>query len=458
MVRVALTGLGSIAALSILLLGGAARAQDVAARPAYPVLVDESAPAPAAKRAVRRPVVKRAVKAMPARTVNVRLPQHRPARPEPKEETVAKAVPLPPVASRPQAVVQPEPAPVKQAALPPKDVPPPEPAITLGGRNDWRMITDAATGVIVGVPGRLLTEMRDAAHGTLWSSPHGEIQLETFKYAEPGLTVNALYERMKRDGTKRKIEWSKLNDDGFVFGGMQGLKYFSVHAKAQNGELRGYTLMFDQAMEGILEPVVPAIAKAFTPFPQNAAPSVPPAKVVKFGSGIVVSREGHILTSAGVTADCDALLANGIDPAERIAVSDGLALLRAPGIDKLTPMAIASAEGASVLTLAGVPDPREQKGGAATRYVAARLMGDALELVKPKPLEGYAGAAALDAQGRLAGVLDMSDPHLAGTGVSPLRLINAKAIRAFLSAHGIDADAQPGEPRSGILRVVCVRK
>ena len=353
--------------------------------------------------------------------------------PEPKEETVAKAVPLPP-----------------------KDAPPPEPPITLGGRNGWRMITDAATGIVVGLPGRLLTETRDAARGTLWSSPHGEIQLETFKYTETSLTLNALMERMKREPAGRKIEWSNSSDDGFVFGGMQGLKYFSVRAKAQNGEVRGFTLLFDQALEGILEPMVPAMAKAFTPFPQNAAASPPPPKVVKFGSGIVVSRQGHILTSAGVTVDCDALLANGTDEAERVAVSDGLALLRASSVEKLTPMAIASAQSAGVLTLAGVPDPREQKGGAATRYIQARLAGEALELVRSKPLAGYAGAAALDAQGRLAGVL--SDPHLAGTGESPLRLIDAKAIRAFLSAHGIDADAQPGEPRSGILRVVCVRK
>jgi hypothetical protein len=441
----------------LLLIGGQGLAQDVAGQPAYPISAEESAPA--AKHAARRHAPRKAAKTKPERTVNVRLPEHRPVRPEPKEETVAKAVPLPPVAPKPQASV-PQPAPeVKQAALPPqKDAAPPEPPITLGGRNQWSILTDPATGIVLGLPERLLTQSRDAAHGTLWASPHGEIQLETFKYNEPGLTLNALMERLKREPAGRKVQWSKTSDDGFVFGGMQGLKYFSVRAKAQNGELRGFTLMFDQALEGILEPIVPAIAKAFTPFPPSAVPSAPPPKVVKFGSGIVVSREGHILTSVGVTEGCDALLANGIDAAERLAVADGLALLRAPGIGKLTPMAVASAEEPSVLTLAGVPDPREQKGGAATRYVTARLAGDSLELIRPKPLAGYAGAAALDAQGRLAGVLDISDPQLAGTGASPLRLINAKAIRTFLSAHGIDADAQGGEPRSGILRVVCVRK
>jgi hypothetical protein len=120
-------------------------------------------------------------------------------------------------------------------------------------------------------------------------------------------------------------------------------------------------------------------------------------------------------------------------------------------------MAIASAETAGVLTLAGVPDPREQKGGAATRYIPARLAGDALELCG-RNRSPVTRARLRSTQGRLAGVLDISDPHLAGTGASPLRLINAKAIRACLWAQGIDTDAQAGEPRSGILRVVCVRK
>lgn len=456
----------------MLLIGGIpALAQDVAATPAYPIAVEQ---APAPKHRDRKPAVQRTVasqkpamhrtvterKPAAQRTVAARLPAKRPAIPERKPELVGKAVPVPAPAPPPKASAVPNESepPIKEASLPPKDTGPPEPPITLGGRNQWSMVTDPATGIMLGLPERLLTQSRDTAHGTLWSSPHGEIQLETFKYNEPGLTANKLYERLKR-APNRKIEWGKSSDDSFVFGGMQGLKYFSVRAKEQNGELRGFTLLFDQALEGILEPVVPAMAKAFTPFPQNAAASAPPPpKIIKFGSGIIVSRQGHILTSAGVTDGCDELVANGTDEAERVAAGDGLALLRAPGVEKLTPMAVASADSAGVLTLAGVPDPREQKGGAATRYLAARLTGAALELVRPKPLAGFAGAAALDAQGRLAGVLDMSDPHLAGTGASPLRLIDAKAIRTFLSAHGVDADAQSGEPRSGILRVVCVKK
>jgi hypothetical protein len=249
------------------------------------------------------------------------------------------------------------------------------------------MVTDPATGIVLGLPERLLTQSRDTAWHALGIAvrrdPIRDVQVQR---ARPdGEQAVRAYEAR---GAKPQIEWSKLSDDGFVFGGMQGLKYFYVHAKAQNGQVGGYTLLFDQALEGILEPIVPAITKPFTPVPQNAAPSAPPPKIVKFGSGIVISHHGHILTSAAVTEGCDALLANGLDPAERIAVGDGLALLHAPAVEKLTPMAIASADGAGVLTLVGVPHPREQKGGEATRYIPARLAGDALELVRPKPLAG----------------------------------------------------------------------
>jgi hypothetical protein len=56
---------------------------------------------------------------------------------------------------------------VKQASLPPKNTPPPEPPITLGGRNQWSTVTGPATGIVLGLPERLLTQSRDTAHGTL---------------------------------------------------------------------------------------------------------------------------------------------------------------------------------------------------------------------------------------------------------------------------------------------------
>ena len=51
----------------------------------------------------------------------------------------------------------------------------------------WNVVMDPATGIRIGLPSKLVPQARDAAHGTRWSSAHGEVQVETFriKDAEP---------------------------------------------------------------------------------------------------------------------------------------------------------------------------------------------------------------------------------------------------------------------------------
>ena len=80
-----------------------------------------------------------------------------------------------------------------------------------------------------------------------------------------------------------------LHDDGFFISGMQGLKYFSVRAKLRDGEVRGFTMLYDQMMEGIVAPVMVAMASAFAPFPERRAPFAALAKSVEYGTGLIVS-------------------------------------------------------------------------------------------------------------------------------------------------------------------------
>ena len=40
-----------------------------------------------------------------------------------------------------------------------------------------------------------------------------------------------------------------LHDDNFFISGMQGLKMFAVRAKLRDGEMRGFTMLYDQMME-----------------------------------------------------------------------------------------------------------------------------------------------------------------------------------------------------------------
>jgi hypothetical protein len=71
------------------------------------------------------------------------------------------------------------------------------------------VVTDPATGIVIGIPRRHLTEMHEAAHGTRCSAANGEIQIETFRLTEPGLTLAAFFERMKREPANRKVEFNR---------------------------------------------------------------------------------------------------------------------------------------------------------------------------------------------------------------------------------------------------------
>src|SRR6185437_16800423 len=120
------------------------------------------------------------------------------------------------------------------------------------------------------------------------------------RISDPSLKLSALFEREKKEPATRRAETSVLNDDNFFISGMQGLKLFSVRAKVRGGEVRGFTMMYDQMMEGIVAPVMVAMASAFSPFPERSAPFAALAKKVEYGTGLIVSASGHILTASKV--------------------------------------------------------------------------------------------------------------------------------------------------------------
>ena len=183
-------------------------------------------------------------------------------------------------------------------------------------------MTDPATGIRIGLPTKLVPHAREAAHGTHWSSRHGDVQVETFRLKDPKLKLSELFEREKKQPSNRQVESSALHDDSFYLGGMQGLKYFAVRAYQRDGEVRGFTLLYDQMMEGIVAPVTSAMASAFSPFPERSMPFAVLAKPVDYGNGLVVSREGHIVTDRGLTQGCQVIVAAGLGNAEHVADDD----------------------------------------------------------------------------------------------------------------------------------------
>jgi hypothetical protein len=329
----------------------------------------------------------------------------------------------------------------------------------------WNVVVDPATGIRIGLPTKLVPNARDADRGTRWSSAHGEVQVETFRIKEPDLKLAALFEQQKKEPATRKIETSVLRDDNFFISGQQGLKRFSVRAKVRDGEVRGFTMLYDQMMETIVAPVMVAMATAFSPFPERSAPYAALARSVEYGNGLVVSAQGHIITDLKLTEGCQVIVASGLGDADRVAddKDNGLALLRVYGPRKAPPLALTrDAPEAGELTLVGIPDPKEQDGSRKLTEIKARLAdGSAIELRQPVPMAGFSGAAALDAQGQFLGMMEMGSTMLASVEASapPVRLITAETIRGFLEAHQVQtAPTQTGDAKASVVRIICVRK
>jgi hypothetical protein len=328
----------------------------------------------------------------------------------------------------------------------------------------WTVVVDPATGVRIGLPMKLVPQARDTPRGTRWSAKHGEVQIETFRIKSAELKLAALFEQQKKEPSTRKVEQSALRDDSFVITGMQGLKKFSVRAYARDGEIRGVTVLFDQMMETIVAPVTAAMVSAFSPFPERTLPFAAPTKSVEYGTGLVVSARGHIITDRKLTAGCQVIVADGLGDADRVAEDrdGGLALLRVYGPRKLSPLALApDTARKGDLTLVGIPDPKEQNGAKRLTEIKARLAeNNAIELRQPVPMAGFSGAAALDAQGQVLGMMEMRNFVLASTepAAPPVRLVTAETIRTFLTGHNVPPASTGGDARSAVVRIICVRK
>lgn len=449
----------TLLALSFSAVSASAQAPGADAAP-YPLEADQPAAVPAAK-----PEAKPAAK--PAAKPVATAPATTPIAAAPKA-AAAPLIVLPPI--KPDAIkaaiAQPADAPAATAAAPAAAAPP---AVTREDEQEfgWSVVADPATGVHIGLPMKIVPHAREAARGTRWSSKHGEVQVETFRINEPGLKLQALFEQEKKEPGGRKVEYSVLRDDSFFVSGIQGLKKFSVRASLRNGEVRGFTMLYDQAMEGIVAPVMVAMAASFSPFPQRSVPFAALAKSVEYGNGLIVSAQGHIVTDARLTHGCQVIVASGFGDAERVAEDkdNGLALLRVYGPRKFQPLSVtadAAALKAAEVTLAGIPDPKDQTGRGKITEIKARVTdGNSIELRQSEPMAGFSGAAALDGQGRFIGMAEMRNVVLASTSptLPPVRLIRAATIRGFLDAQNVPAvTAQNADASASVVRIICVRK
>ena len=329
----------------------------------------------------------------------------------------------------------------------------------------WKIVTDAGTGVQLGIPGKLVPQQSSDADGTKWSSPTGTIQVVLTRRKEAAPSTAKLADREKKEPAGRTVDYTVVKPDFFVLSGMQGLKKFYVRGTFRGDEVRILTILYDQATENTVEPVVIAMSSAFNPFPSTAlAAGPPPRKTVEYGTGIVVSEDGAVVADRQITDGCLTIALPGFGNADRIAEdkAHGLALLRIYGARGLKPLNIADGVAKSAVELTGIADPQSQAGGAAASTVKASVaaVGTGSDLaLSPPPGLGFSGSAALDADGRFAGIALLKPLVVAGpANAAQAALISADIVRDFLRANGVNAMGASTDAKASVVRVICVRK
>ncbi|WP_407177659.1 serine protease [Bradyrhizobium sp. STM 3562] len=332
----------------------------------------------------------------------------------------------------------------------------------------WKMVTDPVTGARLGIPTKLVPQQSSDATGSKWSSPTGTIQILLTRRKEADPTTTKLADREKKEPAGRSVDYTVIKPDFFVLSGLQGLKKFYVRGTFRGDEVRIMTILYDQATENTVEPAVIAMSSAFNAFPPAAqAGGPPPRRTVEYGTGVIVSDDGAIVTDREVTDGCIAITIAGFGHADRVAddPEHGLALLHIYGARSLKPLSLASSAAAAAVDVIGIADPQSQGGAAAVSIIKAQRSqvgeaGDAA--LSPAPGLGFSGAAALNDAGKFAGIALLKPATVAGpsnaTAAAQAALVSPETVRTFLKANGIEANGSSTDAKSAVVRVICVRK
>jgi peptidoglycan hydrolase-like protein with peptidoglycan-binding domain len=331
----------------------------------------------------------------------------------------------------------------------------------------WKIVTDPTTGARLGIPAKLTPQQTSDANGAKWSSPTGTVQIVLTRRKEANPATAKLAEQEKKEPPGRAVDYTVVKPDFFVLSGLQGLKKFYLRGAFKGDEVRILTILYDQATENTVEPVVIAMSSAFNPFPAGPQAGPPPRKTVEYGTGVVVGEEGTIVADREVTDGCLAMTIGGYGPADRVAEDKdhGLALLRIYGARGLKPLALAGGAAKSSVDIVGIADPQNQGGGSAVTSVKGSVTpvagGGDLALAPP-PAVGFTGALALDGDGKFAGIALLKPAVVAGVSspqaATQAVLVPADTVLDFLKSNGVSASSGSSDAKAAAVRVICVRK
>ncbi|RTE93417.1 peptidoglycan-binding protein [Bradyrhizobium sp. LVM 105] len=329
----------------------------------------------------------------------------------------------------------------------------------------WKIVTEPTSGARLGIPGKLVPQQASDANGSKWTSPTGTVQVALSRRKEANPTSAKLAE-LEKEPSGRKVDYTVVKPDFFVLSGLQGLKKFYVRGTFKGDEVRTMTILYDQATENIVEPVVIAMSSAFNAFPSGPQAGPPPRKTVEYGTGIVVSDDGAIVADRLVTDGCLAITIAGHGNADRLAEDKerGLALLHIYGARGLKPFSLTGGAAKTNVDVVGIADPQSQGGAGGVSVVKAALapVPSSESMLSPPPAIGFSGAPAIDGEGRFAGITLLKPAMVAGPATSvpasQAVMVSADAVRDFLKANNVAANGTSMDAKAAIVRVICVRK
>ncbi len=309
----------------------------------------------------------------------------------------------------------------------------------------WRVIDDPVTGARLGIPENLVSLSAPGKSGSRWQSRHGEVQVETFRAAEAGTTIAAVFAQQKAEPAERKIEFNQLRGDSFIISGLQGLKKFQVRAQAANGEVRGIAVSYDQALEGTMDRVAAAISSTYAAFPPRMVNAAAPRRKVEYGTGVVVNNAGYIVTDLDLLTACDLIVVPGLGPAERVAEDRdaSLALVRLNGVHGLAAVGVAPAEARAA---------RAARAAAVAEAAAAAAAAKAVAAANERAALAAAGAKREEAVGPATGTSPAGAPAAQASATETEELTKAESGRAVTAGVSLDsptAAAADGDVKNG---------
>lgn len=330
----------------------------------------------------------------------------------------------------------------------------------------WKIVTEMTSGARLGIPSKLVPQQATDASGSKWTSPTGTVQVLLSRRKEANPTTAKLAEAEKKEPAGRKVDYTVVKPDFFVLSGLQGLKKFYVRGTFKGDEVRIMTILYDQATENTVEPVVIAMSSAFNAFPSGPQAGPPPRKTVEYGTGIVVSDDGAIITDRLVTDSCLSITIGGYGSADRLAEDKehDLALLHIYGARGLKPLSLAGGAARTNVDVVGIADPQSQGGGPAISSLKGALapVTASDSALSPPPAVGFSGGPAIDGDGKFAGIALLKPAMVAGPATSvpasQAVMVSAETVRNFLKANDVMANGASTDAKAAVVRVICVRK